>query len=102
MLTIGQVYASGWVGIGRTTPLANLHLRQPSDTDGGAEGVLFAAFTTQNAWKLYHSGTNFSFAEWEYDSGSYITNRRAYVQTGTGAWMQDSDRAKKKGHRVPW
>lgn len=76
------------IGIMNATPNFDIHLKQSSNIEGGSGGMGFESGVSANNWKIYHSGLHFSFAE----NGV----RRAYVMSGTGAYMSTSDRRFKK------
>jgi hypothetical protein len=76
----------GNFGLRTATPTANLEINQNNATTTG-EGGLMLRWQTDN-WKLFHSGIHCSFGE----NGV----RRAYVEAGTGNWIQPSDRNLKK------
>ena len=82
-------YADGGndrIGVLTNTPEFNIHIVQPNTFQGGSSGIGFSSGV--NNWKIYHSGSHFSFAE----NGV----RRAYVTAATGAYMPTSDRRLKK------
>lgn len=76
------------IGVRIGTPSFDVHLKQSGLTEGGAGGIGLESSTSTNNWKIYHSGSFLSFAE----NGV----RRAYIQNGTGAYIQTSDRHLKK------
>ena len=81
----------GMVGIGVDAPAFDLHVRQSEfsvfDAAGGI--ALMVPGTGTDYWKIFHSGSHFSFVE----NGV----RRAYVEAGTGNYVQPSDRKLKEG-----
>jgi len=77
---------SGHVGIRTSAPTNDLEINQSTGTAAGTGGLKLT-WTTDN-WKVYHSGVHCSFAE----NGV----RRAYIEAGTGAYVQVSDRNLKK------
>lgn len=76
------------IGIMENTPSFDIHLKQSSDLNGGTGGMGFESSGSSDNWKIYHSGTHFSFAE----NGT----RRAYVEGGTGNYVQPSDERLKR------
>ena len=56
-----------------------------------ASGLSFKRL--DDSWKIYHSGAHFSFAEGTDDSQH---SRRAYIETGTGNYVQPSSRVLKQ------
>ncbi len=79
-------YFEGRVGINTTTPAADIHLSQSDATSSGTGGMGFQFGSS--TWKILHSGAHFSFAE----NGT----RLAYIQSGTGAYVQTSDETLKQ------
>ena len=76
------------LGIRENTPSFDIHLKQSSITQAGAGGFGFESSISNDNWKIYHSGTHFSFAE----NGI----RRGYIEAGTGNYIPTSDRRLKK------
>lgn len=74
------------VGLFEPTPLADVHLDQSNATTAGVGGMRFQWSSTY--WKLFHSGVHFSFV----DDGTRV----AYVEGGTGNYVQPSDGGLKK------
>ena len=58
-----------------------------------ASGLSFKRL--DDSWKIYHSGAHFSFAEGTDDSQH---SRRAYIETGTGNYVQPSSRVLKQNN----
>jgi len=79
------VSTSGRIGIRESAPAADLHITQSDGLIGGTGGAIFSRSTD---WKILHTGSHFSFVE--------NNVRRAYVETGTGAYVQVSDAALKQ------
>ncbi|NRA92337.1 MAG: tail fiber domain-containing protein, partial [Psychroserpens sp.] len=76
------------IGIREILPTTDVHLKQSANTENGGGGMTFESSTTSNVWKIYHSGSHFSFAE--------NNIRRAYVEAGTGNYVITSDKRLKK------
>ncbi|WP_456442040.1 tail fiber domain-containing protein [Psychroserpens sp.] len=76
------------IGVMEATPSFDIHLKQSTRTQAGTGGIGFESSDSANNWKLYHSGTNFSFSE----NGT----RRGYIEAGTGNYIPTSDRRLKK------
>lgn len=76
------------VGVGTSTPIFDIHLKESSTAESGGGGIAIESNSSTNNWRIYHSGSHFSFAE----NGV----RRAYVTAATGAYMVTSDRKLKK------
>jgi hypothetical protein len=83
----GSGYFAGDIGFRTKTPLADLHLKQSNTSTTGTGGMRFES-TSTNYWKIYHSGSHFSFA----NNGV----REAYITGGTGVYVVTSDRDKKQ------
>ena len=79
-------YFSGRIGVNTTAPAADIHLLQSDATSSGPGGMGFQFGSS--TWKILHTGTHFSFAE----NGI----RLAYIQSGTGAYVQTSDETLKQ------
>jgi hypothetical protein len=78
-------------GLNEPSPDSDFHIKQSSNgtTDASTGGVtLTSSSVSTNSWRIYNSGSYFSFNR----AGS---GRVAYV-TGTGAWVQNSDSTLKK------
>ena len=78
-------------GLNEPSPDSDFHIKQSSNgtTDASTGGVTFTSSSVStNSWRIYNSGSYFSFNR----AGS---GRVAYV-TGTGAWVQNSDSTLKK------
>ena len=82
------VLKNGRIGFRTATPNFNIHLKQTSNSQSGSGGIGFENDGDSDVWKIYHSGSHFSFAE----NGV----RRAYITASTGAYMVTSDRRLKK------
>ncbi len=77
--------ASGFVGINTSTPSGDLQLVQTDGLSNGTGGMIFTRSNGgSDVWKIFHSGSHFSFAK----EGT----RLAYVEEGTGNWVQPSSR----------
>ncbi|MCF6307014.1 MAG: tail fiber domain-containing protein [Flavobacteriaceae bacterium] len=76
------------IGILNTTPATDLHLKQSDNLQAGGGGFTFESALANINWKIYHSGSAISFAE----NGV----RRAYIASGTGAYVQPSDERLKR------
>ncbi len=89
MVTSGNsqmtIASDGKVGLDKTTPDTDLHIRQSQTSiANGTGGIKFEeAGDAADYWRIYHSGIYFSF--------NLQGSRVAYVNT-TGAWTVDSDR----------
>ncbi len=83
------IASDGKVGLDKTNPSADLHIRQSQQTiTNGTGGIRFEeSGSTSDWWRIYHSGIYFSFNR----SG----NRVAYI-SGTGSYVTTSDRRFKK------
>lgn len=82
----------GKLAIGdENNPLADIHLKQTENDEANDGGLLFENSDDSDAWKLYMSGSHFSFADWV---GGDQT-RRAYIEDDTGDYVQPSDKNKK-------
>ena len=90
------VLKDGNIGIGIVNPTAQLHIFQGNfGGESSKGGLLFEYFgsvgpfgTTNTTWKIYHSGSHFSFA----NDGV----RQAYISGGAGTYVVTSDRNKKQ------
>ncbi len=78
----GNAYFGEFVGIGTNLPTTDLFIEQSNATGSGSGGVTLSHSNT--TWKLYHSGTHCSFA----NEGTRV----AYVEAGTGNYVQPSDK----------
>lgn len=78
----GNAYFGDFVGIGTTTPASDLHIEQSNATGAGTGGMTLSHSGT--TWKVYHSGSHCSFA----NEGTRV----AYVEAGTGNYIQPSDK----------
>ena len=76
------------IGIMEGTPDTDIHLKQSNATAASSGGMTFEDSADTDQWKIYHSGSHFSFAE----NGV----RRAYVEAGTGNYVQPSDERLKR------
>lgn len=82
-------YFGNRVGIRMTAPGSDVHIKQTNDFIGsGNGGITYESATAANRWRTYHSAIHFSFDE----NGI----RRAYVEGGSGNWVQPSDRSLKQ------
>lgn len=83
------IASDGKVGLDKTSPAADLHIRQSQQTiTNGTGGIRFEeSGSTTDWWRIYHSGIYFSFNR----SG----NRVAYI-SGTGSYVTTSDAKFKK------
>lgn len=76
------------IGIRTAAPLSDIHLKESSLAANGGGGIAIESSATTNNWRIYHSGSHFSFAE----NGV----RRAYITAATGAYVVTSDKNLKK------
>jgi len=76
------------IGIMKTTPLFDFHLKQSDITAGSPGGIALENSTTTANWKIYHSGGDLSFAE----NGT----KRGHIASGSGMYVPVSDRRLKK------
>jgi|GEM_PF-3785216 len=83
------IASDGKVGLDKTSPEADLHIRQSQQTiTNGKGGIRFEeSGNASDWWRIYHSGVYFSFN----NSG----NRVAYIN-GTGTYVTTSDKRFKK------
>lgn len=81
-----RITSNGFIGI-RTNPTADIELVQSDGTSSGTGGMRFTISGGSN-WKILHTGAHFSFAE----NGT----RLAYIESGTGNYVQPSDLNLKK------
>lgn len=79
------IHFDDFVGIGTDTPQAQLHIAQPTANAFKPNGIILSRGTQ---WKLYHSGSNFSFAE--------DNVRVAFIESSTGNYVQPSDKILKQ------
>ena len=81
----------GGVSINRAgSPADNVDIHLKQSGGGNASGGLaFEEVSGTDRWKIYHSGVNISFSEKKAGDASY--DRQAYISSGTGAYVQDSD-----------
>ena len=79
---------NGRIGFGNANPPTDLFLKQSSNAVNGTAGFSLQSSNNGHTWKVYNDGTNLAFAE------NLVS--KAYVATGTGAWISVSDANKKK------
>jgi len=77
------------VGFGTDLPAVDFEIMQSTGTASGSGGLGFKVNLFGSLWKAYHSGSHLSFAEVP-NGGSGV--RRAYIETGTGNYVQPSSR----------
>jgi hypothetical protein len=77
--------ATGFIGINNSAPTIEMELVQTSAFDNQPSG--FGLNWSGNIWKIFHSGSHFSFA----NNGV----RLAYVSSGTGNYVTTSSREAK-------
>lgn len=83
------ILKNGLIGLGgEATPDADLHIKQSDLNPNGTGGLMLESQSSYENWKFYHNGAHLGIAQ----NGI----ARAYVQSGTGAWITTSDRYKKK------
>lgn len=83
------ILKNGLIGIGgESTPDADLHIKQSDLNPNGTGGLMLESQSSYENWKFYHNGAHLGIAQ----NGI----ARAYIQSGTGAWITTSDRHKKK------
>ena len=83
-----MVSSDGFVGIGLSAPVTDVHLKQSVSSASGTGGMTFEHHSSTGQWKTYHSGLHFSFAE----NGVL----RSYIEAATGSYITTSDRSFKK------
>jgi hypothetical protein len=84
-----RLTSDGYLGVGSTNPGVDIHIKQSQAvTTGGTGGLRLEASNSTDYWQIHHSAIHCSFTE----NGV----RRAYVEGGTGNWVQPSDRNLKK------
>ncbi len=76
---------TGFLGVNTTTPSSDIDIKQSDEDYTGTGGITFIESDDDNdTWRIYHSGIHFSF--------NNLGNRLAYVENGTGNWVQPSSR----------
>ena len=79
-------YFDGRIGVNTTAPASDIHLSQSDATSAGTGGMGFQFGSS--TWKILHTGSHFSFVENGF--------RQAYIESGTGAYVQISDETLKQ------
>lgn len=77
----------GKLGIGETSPNADIHLQQSTNNENTAAGLFFEDAEAEFAgegWQIAHSGLHFSFV----DKVEGDNERRAYIENNTGNYVQ--------------
>jgi hypothetical protein len=85
----------GKIGINVAEPLTEIHIKQKNGFPDNTGGMTFEQSSGINKWKIYNGGSHLSFAQ---NSGSdnSTSARRAYIEGGTGKYVESSDARLKK------
>ena len=82
--TLIHVRPDGKIGLLTDNPAGDLHLKQTTTFWASGGGLIFEENgSSTDTWQMLHSGLHFSFVE--------NATRRAYIEAGTGNWVQPSD-----------